>query len=92
MLKKESTKKGVKVTFEVEKPEADVVEVLGTWNGWQPETLKKFKNGKHKASVTLSEGEHEFRYLADRAEWLDEPEADKHVYNPHGSQNSVIVC
>ena len=92
MLKKQSTKKGVKVTFELDKPEAEVVELVGSWNGWEPEVLKKFKNGKHKLALDLPEGEYEFRYLIDRAAWENEPEADKLIPNNHGSQNSVISC
>lgn len=92
MLKKQTTKKGIKVTFELDKPEADVVEIVGAWNGWEPETMKKFKNGKHKLALDLPEGEHQFRYLVDRAEWENEPEADKLIANGHGSQNSVILC
>lgn len=92
MLKKQTTKKGVKVTFEIEKPDADVVEVVGAWNGWKPETMKKFKNGKHKIAVDLPEGEHEFRYRIDRATWENEPDADKLNPNTHGTQNSVVSC
>lgn len=92
MLKKQTTKKGVKVTFELDKPEAEVVELVGSWNDWTPETLKKFKNGKHKLVLDLAAGDHEFRYLVDRAAWENDPEADKLVWNSHGSQNSVISC
>jgi 1,4-alpha-glucan branching enzyme len=92
MLKKQTTKKGVKVTFELDKPEAEVVEIVGAWNGWTPETMKKFKNGKHKLALDLPEGEHQFRYLIDRASWENEPEADTLIANGHGSQNSVIRC
>lgn len=92
MLKKQSTKKGVKVTFEVEKPDANVIEIVGAWNGWRPETMKKFKNGKHKIVVDLPQGEYEFRYLIDRASWENEPEADRLAWNSHGSQNSVVSC
>jgi 1,4-alpha-glucan branching enzyme len=91
MLKKQTTKKGVKVTFEVEKPEADVVAVVGTWNGWEPEAMKKFKNGKHKLALDLPEGEHQFRYLIDGATWENEEDAEL-IANGHGDQNSSISC
>lgn len=93
MLSKKSTKKAVKVTFELENPAAEVVEVLGEWNGWQPEEMKKLKSGKHKITVDLEPSrEYQFRYLVDRTTWLNEPEADRTVPNEHGEENSVVVC
>jgi 1,4-alpha-glucan branching enzyme len=93
MLKKQETKKAVKVTFEVENPEAGEIAVLGDFNGWQPETMKKFKNGKHKLTVDLEPNrEYQFRYLIDGTQWGNEAEADRHQANEHGEENSVITC
>ena len=93
MLKKQPTKKAVKVTFELEQPQAEEVAVLGDFNGWQPEAMKKFKNGKHKLTVDLEpEREYQFRYLIDGSEWNNDEAADRLVPNEHGTENSVIVC
>lgn len=93
MLTKKYTKKAVKVTFEVEQPQAEEVAVLGEFNGWQPESMKKFKNGKHKLTVDLEpQREYQFRYLVDSAEWDNDAEADRYVANGHGQDNSVVCC
>lgn len=93
MLKKQYTKKAVKVTFEVEQPQAEEIAVVGEFTGWQPEPMKKFKNGKHKLTVDLEpEREYQFRYLIDGNQWDNETEADRLVTNEHGTENSVIVC
>lgn len=94
MIKKQTTKKGCKVTFEVEHlADAERVEVLGDWNGWQPETMKKFKNGKHKLAVDLEPGrDYQFRYRVDGERWENDAEADRYVANEHGEENAVVSC
>jgi 1,4-alpha-glucan branching enzyme len=95
MLKKKYTKSGpVKVTFEVDHlPDADTVEVLGDFNQWQPETLQKFKNGKHKITKDLEPGnDYQFRYRVDGERWENDPDADRYQPNEYGEENSVVVC
>ncbi|MBA3530715.1 MAG: isoamylase early set domain-containing protein, partial [Ardenticatenales bacterium] len=88
MIKKKETKKSVKVTFELDHlPEAEVVEVLGDFNNWQPEPMQKFKNGKHKLTVDLEPGtEYHFRYLVDGNQWENDSEANRQVTNEFGAQ------
>ena len=93
MLKTQPTKKAVKVTFEVEQPEAELVEVLGEWNDWTPVAMKKFKNGKHKTTVDLHGAQaYQFLYRVNSGEtWLQDEEAER-VPNGHGGYNSLVRC
>lgn len=94
MLKKRTLKNGVKVTFELDHlADADLVEVAGDWNDWQPEPMKKYKNGKHKLAVTFEpESEHQFLYRVDGDRWETDPDADRYVSNEYGGENSVVVA
>lgn len=95
MLKKRYLKSGpVKVTFELDHLEdAEQVEIAGDFNNWTPETMEKFKNGKHKHTVNLEPGEsYQFRYRVEGGEWINDSEADSYVPNEFGEENSVVVC
>lgn len=54
------------------------VSVVGTFNDWLPghHQLLPRRNGIRTVSVTLSPGEHRFRYLATGGVWLDDDSAD----------------
>src|SRR2546423_14168322 len=56
-----------KVTFSLLAPEALSVKLVGDFSNWedQPVDLKKLKNGRWKATLALTEGRHEYRYLVD---------------------------
>ncbi len=75
-------------------PEAKNVQVLGEFNGWNPEDapkMKKQKNGFFKAVVELETGkEYQFRYLVDGETWLNDQEADNYVASEFGTENCVI--
>jgi len=69
-----------RVTFSLsaDKP-AGVVSVVGTFNGWTPGShqLVPRRDGTRSVSVTLSPGEHRFRYLATDGLWFDDHSADE---------------
>ena len=95
MIKKQELKDGtVKVTFELEHlEEADKVQLLGDFNDWTPETMKKYKNGKHKSTVNLDPGNtYQFRYLVDGERWENDDEADRLLPTEFGVENSAVVC
>lgn len=87
-----------KVTFTVPAAaasEAKKIELVGEFNGWNPDeaiALKKQKDGSFKTSLELGAGEYQFRYILDGEKWENDWEADKYV--PAGvddAENSVVV-
>lgn len=81
-------KKGT-IRFAV-KPETSVKQVMvaGTFNNWQPETMRKQKNGYYVKNIDLPEGKHEYKFVTD-GQWINDPDNPEAVYNEHGSLNSV---
>ena len=79
------------VTFSY-KPEIDVlsVEIAGDWNGWEPEKMKKKKDGTFYLRKFLEIGQnYQFRYLIDDTSWVNDTQARK-LQNPFGSENSLV--
>lgn len=95
MITKEAAhgKGKVKVTFALPRePAAENACVCGDWDGWQPDHTMQRKNGEWKYTLELEPGkEYQFRYLVNGAQWLNDPNADKYVPNPFGSENFVVV-
>ena len=80
----------VTVTF-VQEAREEPLFVAGSFNGWQQEPLKPAKDGTLRASVKAEPGDTlEFRYVTASGEWFDDPEADEHVGNEHGTTNGVV--
>lgn len=101
MIKKQflKSKPVCKATFTVPSElvaEAETVAIVGEFNEWKTSDgveMKKMKDGSFKATVELETGrEYQFRYLIDGEKWENEPEADKFVPTPFGSENSVVVA
>ncbi len=54
--------------------------------------MSKKKYGSVSADVNLPKAsKHEFKYLVNEKEWLNEPEADEQAPNVFGGSNSVII-
>ena len=72
-------------------PEARVVQVAGTFNGWRPEAnpLEHTGAGEWTARLMLKSGQYEYRFVVD-GEWNDDPQATQSAANPHGGRNSVL--
>ncbi len=97
------SKPQVKVTFEIEKKDAQDAQsivLLSEHNNWTPIELKKFKNGKFKVSENISMEDRDgfqFIYKAtaeDGNEFTLLPEgADNYVDNgiSDGGKNAVLV-
>jgi 1,4-alpha-glucan branching enzyme len=86
------TKKGKKawVTFTAPVTECDAVAIKGSWNDWQPETMKRKKSGEFYITKVLPTGEtYEFGYLVDESDWIHDPETML-TDTPFGSKNSVL--
>lgn len=90
------TKDYCKVKFTLKPENAETVEtvaIAGLNSDWKNlVTMSKKKDGTFSAEVSLpKESEHEFKYLINETEWLNEPDADKQKKNEFGTVNSVII-
>ena len=86
-----------KVTFNLSVSVGEKVRnaaVLGEFNNWSASAtpMKRLRNGEFTASVELARGRnYQFRYLLDKTQWENDPEADRLVPTPYGDcYNSVL--
>jgi 1,4-alpha-glucan branching enzyme len=96
--KKYSTSKTeCKVTFKVPKNLAGSfkkINLVGDFNSWnqKAQTMTKLKSGDFSITIDLESGrEYQFRYLADKTEWLNDDSPDRLVTNEFQGQNSVVA-
>ena len=80
-----------KVTFKYYAPEAKVVAVVGTFNGWNDKAhlLKKDEKGNWSAIVSLFPGNYEYRFIVD-GRWRDDPSCEIRHLNAYGGYNCVL--
>ena len=81
-----------RVEFELHGPAAERVSLAGDFNNWDLDSLpmRKDARGTWKATVKLEPGRYEYRFCVDSI-WHDDPNAQKRVDNPFGSQNCVKI-
>jgi hypothetical protein len=86
------TKDYCKVKFSFKIENAETVEILGLNSDWENAVImSRKKDGTFSADVNLpKDSRHEFKYLVNETEWLNEPEADSEQPNVYGGSNSVI--
>jgi len=72
---------------------AETVQIRGLNSDWQNSVIMtRKKDGTFTADVTLpKDSKHEFKYLVNEKEWLNEPQADSEEPNEFGGINSVLV-
>jgi len=87
------TKDHCKVKFKVDHANAETVEILGLNNDWNtPTPMSKKKGGFFTYEASLPKNsQHKFRYLVNKTEWINEPEADSQEPNEFGSSNSILT-
>jgi 1,4-alpha-glucan branching enzyme len=96
MLKKQYTKdkKNCKVTFTLpDEVNASNVALHGDFTKWEkaPVTMKHYKDGNYKASVTLKSGKrYRFRYILDGERWENDWQADAYAQNEFGTEDSIV--
>ena len=87
------TKAYCKVKFSLQLDNASSIDILGLNSDWDnavPMTRKK--DGSFSVDVNLpKESRHEFKYLVNKKEWINDPEADAEVPNGLGGSNSVVA-
>ena len=87
------TKNYCKVKFSFTVENAETIEILGLNSDWENSiVMSRKKDGTFSCDVSLpKDTTHEFKYLVNRSEWLNEPEADSANHNEFGGTNSVII-
>lgn len=87
------TKDYCKVKFSFNPENAETVEILGLNSDWEKSVImSRKKDGTFSADVNLpKDSEHEFKYLVNESEWVNENAADSEKPNIYGGLNSVIV-
>jgi hypothetical protein len=88
---KPTATKAVKVTFVLFEPDAKQVSLCGDFNGWAPgaTAMKGHDDGHWEITVALAPGRYEYKFVVD-GNWIPNPMAHEHVWNHHGTLNSVI--
>jgi len=86
------TKDYCKVKFTFESPEAETVAIAGLNEDWEsPIALEKKKNGIFSIDVALPlQTQHQFKYVVNKVEWLNDGAADGEYPNVYGGTNSVV--
>ena len=86
------TKDYCKVKFSFKLEDAETIEILGLNSDWKNSIImSKKKDGTFSADVNLpKDSKHEFKYLVNEKEWVNDPEADGQEQNVFGGANSVI--
>jgi 1,4-alpha-glucan branching enzyme len=88
------TKDYCKVKFSFAPENAETVEVLGLNSDWENSIVlkKNKKDGTFSTEISLpKDSQHQFKYLVNKTEWLNDAEADSTAPNEFGGINSVIT-
>ncbi len=87
------TKDYCKVKFIHTSDNAETVEVVGLNSDWKNSiVMSKKKDGSFSCEVSLpKDTQHEFKYLVNDGEWINDPEADALQPNEFGGNNSVLI-
>ena len=87
------TKAYCKVKFSLQGDSATSIDILGLNSDWDNAiSMTRKKDGTFSVDVNLpKESRHEFKYLVNKTEWINDPEADAEVPNGFGGSNSVII-
>ena len=72
---------------------AEKIAILGLNSNWTDSVImSRKKDGTFTADVNLpKDSSHEFKYLVNETEWVNDPEADSQSPNIYGGTNSVVV-
>ena len=87
------TKDYCKVKFSFKVENAETIEILGLNSTWKNSVImSRKKDGTFSADVNLpKDSKHEFKYLVNETEWINDPEADSQEPNVYGGTNSVVI-
>jgi len=80
------------VMFKFHAPPGMDVHVAGTFNDWNPTSIKLGHSGKgtYTAVVLLPYGRYEYKFIVN-GQWRNGPDSHEQVPNPYGTTNSVLI-
>jgi hypothetical protein len=81
------------VTFHYDDSAANAVSVVGSFNGWSPEThrMEKLADGKWELTLSLIPGRYGYRFLIDQKKQVLDPSTELTEPDGYGGKNSVVV-
>lgn len=88
-----ATDNRVTVHFEIHAPDAQDVELIGSFTGWQTGRIQLAgpdASGHWTAEVELPAGRHEYGFLVNGREWRSDPGAEMWRSDGFGRNNAVI--
>ena len=87
------TKDYCKVKFSFTEKNAETVELLGLNSDWENGIiLKKKKDGTFSGDVNLpKESKHQYKYLVNNTDWINDTAADGELANEYGGTNSLVI-
>ena len=70
----------------------DRVQLVGTFNNWQPEKgkMSRQKDGSYRKRLSLKPGEYRYKYFVD-GHWVEDDQADGIVANEFGTHDSLVT-
>ena len=74
-------------------PSASTVSVVGTFNGWSPNSTKmsRLEDGTWRVKIRLRPGRFEYKFAVDGTDWIPDPNNPEAVDDGFGGRNSVLV-
>ena len=76
------------VTFKLHAPDAQIVDIAGSFNNWTLKPMKRGKNGTWTATFRPLPGIYEYKFLIDHR-WVEDPGHHDKTSDGHGGFNSV---
>lgn len=79
--------------FRLEAPDAERVEVAGSFTDWRPTMQLEDPDGDGvwTGSAPLEAGVHQYMFVVDGEEWVTDPNADRYVADGFGNRNAVVA-
>lgn len=84
--------KAVSHRFVIYRPDVNLVELAGSFNGWQKVALREIgKSGYWEVTIDLPPGEHRFSYILEGDEKIADPTLMTKERDDFGGENSVLL-
>lgn len=83
---------GNQVTFTHKAPDASVIYLSGTFNGWSPvgEKMTKGADGVWSVTIKLKPATYQYKFVVDGA-WTPDPEVTATADDGNGGKNSILI-